>query len=124
MSNLIGCVGDSSTGKSTSLRNLDPSNTFIINVIGKALPFKAFKKKYVKYNPKENTGNYYETSDPEKISKLLSIINEKMPHIKNIILDDIGMILSFMQFERASEKGWDEKTLVPINLTAGYSLEL
>ena len=33
-----------------------------------------------------------------------------MPHIKNIILDDIGMVLSFMQFERASEKSWEKHT--------------
>ena len=111
MSRLIGCVGDSGSGKSTSLRNLDPASTFIINIIGKQLPFKGSRKKYVKYNPKENTGNYYETSDPDKVNKILTIISEKLPHIKNVILDDVGMILSFMQFERAAEKGWDEKYL-------------
>lgn len=96
------------SGKSTSLRNLNPEETFIINVAGKSLPFRGSKKKYSRFNPKENTGNYYETSDPEKIAKLLTIISDKMPQIKNIILDDVGMILSFMQFERASEKGWDK----------------
>ncbi len=110
MSTIIGCVGNSGEGKSTSIRNLDPSETFIINVAGKALPFKGYKKKYTKYNAKENSGNYYESSDPEKISKLLAIINERMPHIKNIILDDVGMILSFMQFERANEKSWEKHT--------------
>jgi ABC-type glutathione transport system ATPase component len=33
-------VGQSGSGKSTSLRNLDPNRTIIINTEGKALPFR------------------------------------------------------------------------------------
>lgn len=96
-------------GKSTSIRTLNPAETFIINAAGKDLPFKGWKKKYVKFNPKENPGgNFYNTGEPEKISKLLSLIDDKMPNIKNIVLDDIGMVLAFQQFARAGEKGWDE----------------
>lgn len=38
MAELIGIVGNSGSGKSTSLRNLDPKTTFIINVAGECLP--------------------------------------------------------------------------------------
>lgn len=42
------CIyGESGTGKSTSLRNMDPKTTFIISTTGKPLPFKAWRKKYV-----------------------------------------------------------------------------
>lgn len=39
------CIyGESGTGKSTSLRNLDPKTTFIISTTGKPLPFRAWKR--------------------------------------------------------------------------------
>ena len=37
-------IADSGTGKSTSMRNLDPKETFIINIANKPLPFKGWKK--------------------------------------------------------------------------------
>ena len=37
MSNLIALVGTSGSGKSTSIRNLNPKETFIINVASKIL---------------------------------------------------------------------------------------
>jgi ABC-type phosphate/phosphonate transport system ATPase subunit len=40
MANMLALVGQSGSGKSTSLRNLDPTKTFIINVASKPLPFK------------------------------------------------------------------------------------
>ena len=56
----IAIVGESGTGKSTSLRNLNPEETFIISTTGKPLPFKGYKKKYVpmKIEGKIVTGNY------------------------------------------------------------------
>ena len=37
MARLIAIVGDQGTGKTTSLRNLSPNETFIINVLGKKM---------------------------------------------------------------------------------------
>jgi len=39
-------IGQSGTGKSTSLTELDSTTTAIINPAKKALPFKGFKSKY------------------------------------------------------------------------------
>ncbi len=36
--NIIGIVGSTGTGKSTSLMTLSPDETYIVNVLGKALP--------------------------------------------------------------------------------------
>ena len=52
MSELIGIVGASGTGKSTSMGNipelgiegLNPEETFVINVMGKPLPFRGWNK--------------------------------------------------------------------------------
>lgn len=38
MARLIAVVGAPSTGKTTSLRNLDPNETYILNVLAKDLP--------------------------------------------------------------------------------------
>lgn len=46
MANLIGIVGASGTGKSTSIRNLDPKATYVINTLNKPLPFKGSGKSY------------------------------------------------------------------------------
>ena len=46
MGQLVFLVGKSGMGKSTSLRNLNPDETVIINTDQKALPFKQFNLKY------------------------------------------------------------------------------
>ena len=114
MAELVAICGDSGTGKSTSLRNLDPQETFIISVTGKPLPFKGFKSKYtaLKQNPetKEWAGNYYVTNDVNKIANVLKVINLKMTHIKNVVLDDMQYLMSFEAMDRAKEKGYEKFT--------------
>ena len=46
MANIIGIVGDTSTGKSTAIETLDPSETYVINVKMQPLPFKDSKNIY------------------------------------------------------------------------------
>ena len=44
------CIyGESGTGKTTSLRNMNPESTFIISTTGKPLSFKGWKKKYIPF---------------------------------------------------------------------------
>ena len=45
-SKLIGIVGETGTGKSTSIKHLNPEETYIINVAKKELPFKGSEKLY------------------------------------------------------------------------------
>ena len=40
MANCCIILGKSGTGKSTSIKGLDPKETIVINVLGKRLPFK------------------------------------------------------------------------------------
>jgi ABC-type phosphate/phosphonate transport system ATPase subunit len=41
-------LGESGQGKSTSLRNLNPKETFIISTTSKPLPWRGWKKNYTK----------------------------------------------------------------------------
>lgn len=104
----IAIVGESGTGKSTSLRNLNPEETFIISTTGKPLPFRGYKKKYVpmKIEGKTVTGNYYVSSKWDQILKILQIVDKMMPHIKQVIVDDFQYVLSYEFVDRATEVGY------------------
>lgn len=104
----IAIVGESGTGKSTSLRNLNPETTFIISTTGKPLPFRAWKKKYIpiKIEGKNVSGNYYVSSKWGQILKILQIIDKMMPHIKQVIIDDFQYVLSYEFVDRATEVGY------------------
>lgn len=101
-------LGESGHGKSTSLRNLNPEETFIIATVPKPLPFKGWKKKYtlIKNDKGKITGNYFVSSKYDEILKILQIVNTKMPHIKTIVIDDFQYMLSYEFVDRATEVGY------------------
>jgi hypothetical protein len=105
------CIyGESGSGKTTSLRNMDPNTTFIISTTGKPLSFKGWKKKYIPFKidkeTKEMSGNYYISSNSEQILKILKIINSKLPNIKTVVIDDMQYIMSYEFVDRATEVGY------------------
>lgn len=119
MAELIGIVGNSGSGKSTSLRNLDPSSTFIINVAGKPLPIKGYKKNYkvLVMNPdtRKYDGNLYNTSDVSKIGQILKMVDKTRPEIKTVIIEDAQYIMAFEAMDRAAEKGYEKFTQMASN---------
>ena len=106
-SKLIGIVGPTGTGKSTSVKHLDPKETYIINVAKKELPFKGAEKLYNVDNK-----NYKEVDDATEITRLLKTISEKAPHIKNIIIEDSNYIMGFNMMAKATEIGFTKFTLM------------
>ena len=106
----IAIVGESGTGKSTSLRNLNPEETFIISTTGKPLPFRGWKRKYapIKISAEGISGNYYTSSKWDQILKILQIVDKKMPHIKQVIVDDFQYVLSYEFVDRATETGYQK----------------
>jgi hypothetical protein len=106
-SKLIGVVGFTGTGKSTSIKHLDPATTYIINVAKKELPFKGSEKLY---NTEKK--NYKEIDDAFEITRLLHVISEKAPHIKNIVIEDSNYIMGFNMVARAMEKGFEKFSIM------------
>jgi ABC-type uncharacterized transport system substrate-binding protein len=106
-SKLIGIVGPTGTGKSTSIKHLDPKETYIINVAKKELPFKGAEKLYNLENK-----NYKEVDDAVEITKLLRVISEKAPHIKNIIIEDSNYIMGFNIVSKADQVGFTKFSLM------------
>lgn len=115
MSDLIAVAGGSGAGKTTSLRNLNPSETFIVSITGKPLPFKGFKKNYtpLRKNPEGAgyVGNFYKSKSADDVIKIFKLVSTTMPNIKQIVIDDANYLMSFEVMERANEKGWDENAL-------------
>jgi predicted ATP-binding protein involved in virulence len=81
-------IAESGAGKSTSIESLDPTETFIINVANKPLPFKGWKKKYTPFDLSTKKGNIASVSKPADIESVLKIINNDRKDIKNVIIDD------------------------------------
>jgi hypothetical protein len=106
-SKLIGIVGPTGTGKSTSVKHLNPSETYIINVAKKELPFKGAEKLY-----NAESKNYKEVDDANEITRLLRTISDKAPHIKNIIIEDSNYIMGFNMLARATEIGFTKFTIM------------
>ena len=48
MAKIIGIMGESGAGKTTSMRNLDPTTTFYIDCDKKGLSWRGWKKQYNK----------------------------------------------------------------------------
>jgi len=109
-------IADSGTGKSTSIRTLDPKETFIINIANKPLPFKGYKSKYTQISKDNPKGNITSAASAAGIIKAMNHVNDKMPQIKTLVVDDWQYMSSFEYFERANEKGYDKFTQIAANL--------
>lgn len=108
MSNTSLIIGESGTGKSTSIRNLNPSETFIINVLNKPLPFKGYKSSYTKISSDAKTGNYYSSDDYQRIEQLIRKVNAERLEIKTLIIDDFQYLMANEFMRRALERGYDK----------------
>jgi len=86
MATAIAIVGSSSSGKSTSLRNLDHTQTYIVSPSKAEAPFAGFNTKYVQ---KEGTGNFFKTNDIKVVDAIIKGISEKRHDIKVLVIEDM-----------------------------------
>lgn len=101
MSEVVLILGKSASGKSTSLRNMPEKETYLINVIGKTLPFKGANKKFIE----EKGGNKVTTDSYDLINKILSGIDKDRKEIKYIVIDDSQYLLVNEFMKRHSQEG-------------------
>ena len=88
MSKSIAIIGMSGTGKSTSIRALNPETTFVVSVANKELPFKGSNKLYTTINKSNPKGNLLNSHDNDTILNTLNYINSGRPEINTVIIDD------------------------------------
>ena len=103
MATVIGIMGESGSGKTTSLRNLDPSTTYIIDCDGKGLSWRGWKKRY-----NHDSRNYYVTDDQQVVLACLKHINANKPDVNVVVIDTINGIMIADESRRRNEKGYDK----------------
>ena len=128
MAKVIGVMGESGSGKTTSLRNLDPTTTFYIDCDKKGLSWKGWRKQYNAEN-----GNYYKTDDKNEVMRSLAWLNcdngtyaayqkilgknatvltedmkAKAHSFKTVVIDTLNGIMVADEVERMKEKGYDK----------------
>lgn len=114
---MILIMGPSGSGKSASIRTLNPKETVIINALGKSLPFKNSKKSYSVWNKETNPeGNMVNTSNSTAILKWMDHINRDLPDVKNIVLDDNTHNSSMEYIRRIRETTWDKFNDIASNM--------
>lgn len=94
MAQKIMIMGESGTGKSTSLRNFSPEEVAIVNPVGKPLPFRG------KFETLDNV------TDADEIRDWMR--DQVRGGKKVIVVDDFQYILSIPYMNRIKEAGWDK----------------
>lgn len=105
MANVCLIMGKSGTGKSTSIKTLDPKETVIFNILRKRLPFKGSKSVY-----NEQNKNLFLLDDYAQIVNFLTAIDKKATHVKNVVIDDATYIMRKEYFKTAKLTGYGKYT--------------
>ena len=102
MAKAICIIGESGAGKTTSLRNLNPQETYYIDSDKKGSAWRGFRQQYNSDNK-----NYIATDDPNKILALMKGISEKT-QLKYIVIDTLNGVMVGEEIRRSKEKGFDK----------------
>lgn len=122
----ITIMGESGSGKTTSMRNLPPEKTLYIDADGKGLQWRGWRQQFNREN-----GNYVATSDKQKVLDLLEMVDRKQfikrvkdnqgrevkdyqnakpgfESIEYVVIDTINGIMVDDEMQRMNEKGYDK----------------
>lgn len=103
MAKIIGIMGESGAGKTTSMRNLDPKTTLYIDCDKKGLSWKGWKDQYNLHNK-----NYLKTDNQGAVLSMLNKINTTLTHINTVVIDTLNGIMVADEMRRAKEKNYDK----------------
>lgn len=124
MAEIVLIMGGSGTGKTTSIRSLDPQKTYLLSIVGKSLPFLNWKSMY-KVTTKEQLGNrkiIYDSmnvvseyrTNPKLFKEITSKITNTISAAGNskkfdtIIIDDSQYCMAYEYMGKANDKGFDK----------------
>ncbi len=98
-------IAKSGRGKSYSIKNLNPEETFIINVSGQILPF-------------DNVGNFKYLKNEDTfigVNTLIDMAN-KDTKIKNLVIDDSYILIVNEFIDKATVKGFEKWNVLAKNV--------
>lgn len=105
MGKILIVLGPTGSGKSRSIKNLDPAKTVVVNVLRKDLPFKGSRTTYNREN--RNLANLDKWED---VIGFIGNVSTNAPHISTLIIDDARFIVEKELFRRAKEIGYGKFT--------------
>lgn len=95
-------LGESGTGKSASMRNLNPTDTLLIQAVRKPLPFKAANWKPI---GKDQPGTVFVSDNAALICNAMMRTKRKV-----IVIDDWQYVLANEYMRRSEERGYEKFT--------------
>lgn len=101
MAKVIAVMGESGSGKTTSMQKLDSKTTFYIDADKKGLSWKGWRQQYVLGQ------NYARTDDLEVVKNIFKQVSEKK-NWKVLIIDTINSLMIADEMKRSKEKGYDK----------------
>ena len=107
MARVIGVMGESGSGKTTAMRNLDPKTTFYVDCDKKGQSWKGWKKQY-----NGETKNYIQTDAPTTVMQILKHVNDddQYKHIKTVVIDTINGVMVAEEMRNAKVNGFGKWT--------------
>ena len=107
MSQVIGVMGESGSGKTTAMRNLPPTETFYIDCDKKGLNWKGWRKQYSVDNK-----NYFATDSFSTCKALMDKVDksENFRHIKYLVIDTINGMMVAEEMRILAMQGGDKRS--------------
>lgn len=102
-------LGESGSGKSTSLRNFDQSEIGVLNVANKPLPFRKKLNVISRITPKEGAPHRVGYDDIRRIMGRAKC--------KAYAIDDSQYLMAFEELDRAKETGYTKFTEMALNFS-------
>lgn len=107
MAKVIGIMGESGAGKTSSMRNLDSKTTFYVDTDKKGLNWKGWKTQY-----NGELKNYVQTDAPSIVMSVLKHVNEDdaYKHIETVVVDTLNGIMVAEEMRNAKVNGYGKWT--------------
>lgn len=104
MGKILIVLGPTGSGKSRSIKNLNPKETVVINVLKKDLPFRGSASSYM-WN-----ANMFALDKWDEVAPFITTLSSDVPQVKTVIIDDARFIMEKEFMKRAKEVGYTKFT--------------